>query len=107
MAYWTEHVLPSIQAIKLDADDLAAIEAPVLTIHGTRDRSAPYGGGRDWSRLLPNARLLTVEHAAHAPWIEAPGKVFGSIETFLNGAWPNGVTKVESLDPQSDLATQT
>lgn len=107
LTYWTEHVLPSIQAVKLGADDLAAITAPVLTIHGTRDRSAPYGGGRDWSRLLPNSRLLTVDHAAHAPWIEAPGKVFGSIETFFDGAWPNEATKVESLDPQSDLAAQT
>jgi pimeloyl-ACP methyl ester carboxylesterase len=41
-------------------------------------------------RLLPNARLPTVENAAHVPWIEAPGRVFGAIRTFLDGAWPEG-----------------
>ena len=104
--YWVNHLLPSIQAVRLGADDLANVATPVLTIHGTRDRSAPYGGGCDWSRLLPDARLLTVDHAAHAPWIEAPGKVFGSIDAFLNGVWPTEATKVESLDSLGDLATQ-
>ncbi len=90
--YWSESIFPSIQRLKLGAEELAAVTAPVLTIHGTKDRSAPYGGGRDWARMLPNARLLTVDDAGHAPWIEAPGKVFGAIETFLAGAWPRGVT---------------
>jgi hypothetical protein len=47
-----------------------------------------HGGGREWASTLPNARLLTVENAAHAPWIEAPDLVFGSMSTFLDGAWP-------------------
>jgi pimeloyl-ACP methyl ester carboxylesterase len=37
---------------------------------------------------LPDARLVTVENAAHAPWIEAPELAFASIQTFLDGAWP-------------------
>jgi pimeloyl-ACP methyl ester carboxylesterase len=49
--------------------------------------------------ILPNARLVTVENAAHVPWIEAPEKVFGSIETFLDGAWPEAAEVVKSLDP--------
>src|SRR5437667_10930358 len=39
-----------------------------LTVHGTKDRSSPYGGGREWALMLPNARLLTIENVAHAPW---------------------------------------
>ena len=52
--------------------------------------------------LLPNARLVTVENAAHAPWIEAPELVFGSIEKFLDGAWPPAARKVTSLDPADE-----
>ena len=49
--------------------------------------------------ILPNARLLTVEEAAHVPWIEAPEQVFGGIDTFLGGAWPDAAQRVESLIP--------
>jgi hypothetical protein len=49
--------------------------------------------------MLPDARLVTVQNAGHAPWVEAPEQVFASIETFLSGAWPELAEKVESLDP--------
>ena len=70
------------------ASDPAQLTMPV-TIHGTRDRQSPYGGGIDWVSSLPDARLLTVPNAAHVPWIEAPEKVFGAIQTFLAGRWPD------------------
>ena len=97
MTHWTQNILPSIQALRL-AGELSKVKAPVLTIHGRRDRQAPYGGGREWSMTLPDARLVTADNAAHVPWIEAPEKVFGAIETFLNGAWPESAEVVESLD---------
>ena len=40
---------------------MARVRAPVLTIHGTWDRNAPYAGGREWALTLPDARLITVE----------------------------------------------
>jgi hypothetical protein len=52
-----------------------------------------------WVLGLPKARLLSVENAAHVPWIEAQEKVFGGIETFLDGAWPDAAELVETLDP--------
>jgi len=99
MRPWLEDILPSIQKLELTPDDLAQAAAPVLTIHGTRDRSSPYGGARDWALRLPNARLVTVEGAAHGPWIEAPDVVFGSLDTFLDGGWPDWAEKVTPLDP--------
>ena len=99
MKYWTEVVLPSIRNLDLRAEGVARVAAPVLTIHGRRDRSAPYGGGRDWALLLPNARLLTVENAGHAPWIEAPETVFDAIRAFLDGGWPAAAERVVSLEP--------
>lgn len=68
----------------LTAADLEALALPVLTIHGTKDRNAPYGAGREWARSLPNARLLTVEGAAHQVWMDRP-EVLGQIREFLEG----------------------
>jgi pimeloyl-ACP methyl ester carboxylesterase len=77
----------------LTPEQLRRFVAPVLVIHGRKDRSAPYGGGRDWAAHLGNARLLTVADGAHAPWIEAP-QVLEAIDAFLVGAWPDGAEQV-------------
>ena len=89
--------MPSIQGLHFTPDDFEKVQSPVLTVHGTKDRSSPYGGGREWALMLPNARLLTIENVAHAPWIEAPEKVYGPVRTFLDGAWPEAAEKIESL----------
>jgi pimeloyl-ACP methyl ester carboxylesterase len=81
-------LMPALSSLTLRAADLAAVRGPVLTIHGRRDRSAPYAGGREWARLLPNARLVTIENAGHMPWVESPDEVLGAIETFLTGPEP-------------------
>jgi proline iminopeptidase len=99
MKYWIGSILPSIHRLHFTTAALAAVRTPMLIVHGVGDRSAPYGGGRDWALMLPNARLVTVDNAAHAPWIEHPDTVFGAIETFLDGAWPESAERVESLDP--------
>jgi len=101
MGHWLRNLLPSIQALQLTSAQIGEIVAPVLVIHGRRDRSAPYGGGRDWAGLLPNARLLTVDHAAHVPWIEAPDLVFSSIDTFLAGKWPDAARTVNLSDDEA------
>jgi pimeloyl-ACP methyl ester carboxylesterase len=88
MAYWTAHVEPSLRAAAPTDAQLARVTCPVLIVHGTADRSAPYEGGRAWARRLPNARLLTVAGVAHAPWIERPA-IIGELTRFLDGAWPD------------------
>ena len=95
-AYLSRYVFPSMQSLAVDAGTVSTVRAPVLTVHGRRDRSAPYGGACDWAGMLPDARLLTVEDAGHAPWIEAPDLVFDAIETFLGGRWPEAATRVIS-----------
>jgi pimeloyl-ACP methyl ester carboxylesterase len=82
LAYWTATVLPSIQALRLAPADLAALTAPVLVVHGRKDRSAPFGAALDWVARLPAARLLEVPDAAHAPWLEDPA-VLPEIAAFL------------------------
>lgn len=96
MRYWMESLLPSIQAFTPKAEALARIVAPVLLVHGRKDRSSPYGGARDWALRLPNARLLSVENAAHAPWIEAPDSLL-AIRSFLDGGWPAAAARIDAL----------
>jgi len=98
MRYWMGQLLPSLRALALSREALAAVRAPVLIVHGTRDRSAPYGGAREWAMLLPEARLVTAEGAGHAPWIEAPELVRSAIASFLDGEWPATAEQVGSLE---------
>jgi proline iminopeptidase len=91
----------SIQAVALTKADLAKISMPVLTVHGTKDRNAPYGGGREWAMRLPNARLLTVPNGAHQSFDEYPEIVIPAIDQFLKGSWPAAAEKVTALVPNS------
>ncbi|MGD2086444.1 MAG: alpha/beta hydrolase [Candidatus Aminicenantes bacterium] len=95
------NITPSIKQLKVSWEDIKKIPHPVLTIHGRKDRNAPYGSGREWAFYLPNARLLTIENAAHLPWIEAPEIVFEAIKTFLDGKWPKIAEVVKKIDPDS------
>jgi len=74
----------SIQQLNARFDDFKDVRQPVLVIHGTRDRNAAFGGGKQWAATLPNAQLLRVEGAAHVPWIEQPALVFTAINRFLS-----------------------
>jgi pimeloyl-ACP methyl ester carboxylesterase len=94
LGYWTQHVEPSLTRLPSSAAEVATVTCPVLVVHGTHDRSAPYAAGRAWAARLPNARLLTVPDVAHAPWIEAPGLVIPALHGFLDGAWPAAAERV-------------
>ncbi|HUO85347.1 MAG TPA: alpha/beta hydrolase [Thermoanaerobaculia bacterium] len=76
----------SLEQIDFALDDAGSLAVPLLVVHGTRDRHAPYAEGKHWAAAVPGARLLTVEGAAHLPWVDQPGRVFGSISAFLDGA---------------------
>jgi pimeloyl-ACP methyl ester carboxylesterase len=97
MQHYNAYIAPSMKALTFTPEQLANIGMPVLTIHGKMDRSAPYGGGREWTLRLPHARLLTIANAAHAPWVEAPDAVFEAIERFLQGDWPESARTPAAL----------
>jgi proline iminopeptidase len=82
LPYFMTVVQPSLAALKLGPDDFAAVTAAVLVVHGRKDRSAPFGAACDWVAALPNARLLEVPDAAHAPWLE-DASVLPAIQQFL------------------------
>lgn len=91
------HFLESMLHSVITPVDLADLELPVLTIHGTKDRNAPYGSGREWAASLPGARLSTMEGMAHAVHYEID--LTPTLETFFGGAWPAGV---ETVEPATD-----
>lgn len=84
----------SVQNIGLAMADFADLDLPVLVIHGDRDRNAPYGAGREWAQVLPDARLVTVTGAGHAAFAEQPELVVGAIEAFLAEREPPGAERV-------------
>jgi pimeloyl-[acyl-carrier protein] methyl ester esterase len=72
--------------ILLEADqraELAAISQPVLVLHGERDRVAPLGAGEHLSRSLPNAELIVIPGAAHAPFVTALPEVSAHLTRFF------------------------
>jgi len=93
-----ERHFASVQQSPFARERAAQIRQPVLVIHGTLDRNAAYGAGREWAMTLPDARLLTLEGSAHCPWVEEPERVVASISTFLGGDWPEGVERVTTLE---------
>jgi proline iminopeptidase len=93
------HFGGSVMKLDVPRERVAKLQQPVLTIHGTKDRNAPYGAGREWSYLLPNGRLLTVEGGAHQVFAEWPDMVRPAVDGFLRGEWPPLAEKV-TADPR-------
>jgi pimeloyl-ACP methyl ester carboxylesterase len=90
------------RAPELSWEQLAVITVPVLPIHGTQDRNAPYGGGREWATRLPHGELLTIPGAAHMAWLDAPDVVYPAREHFLTGEWPSGADPATRNQPTKD-----
>lgn len=76
-----------IQQRDFPRERFTALTLPVLTIHGTLDRNAAYGAGREWAQTFSDGRLITVPGGAHQVWLDDPA-VLGDIDTFLRGDWP-------------------
>lgn len=96
LAAWMRYVEPSLRSATPDAADLARVTCPVLLVHGERDRSAPLAASEAWAARLPDARLLRVPEAAHAPWLEAPAVVLPALRAFLDGDWPPDAVRVSA-----------
>lgn len=89
-----DRIFESVKNVALTKEALQKLSVNVLTIHGTFDRNAPYGSGREWAMTLPNARLVTIEGAGHESWADDPVTVFAAVRAFLRGDWPLGAEKV-------------
>lgn len=89
----------SIKKLDISPAAVRKLQQPVLTIHGKKDRNAPYGAGKEWASTLPNARLITLPTAAHNSWIDEP-MVVSMTDKFLAGQWPAEAVKPPTAPPQ-------
>jgi pimeloyl-ACP methyl ester carboxylesterase len=96
-----EHHFAAVQRLDVPVESVRRVRAPVLTIHGTWDRNAPYAAGREWALTLPDARLITVEGAAHQVTVDAPEIVIPAIDVFVGGRWPERAERITSLERAS------
>ena len=94
-----EHHFASVKDVNITVAQLQKLTMPVLTIHGTKDRNAPYGSGREWAASLPNAQLVTIEGAGHASWVDDPAAVLAAMRSFLRGEWPLSAEKLTPSRP--------
>ena len=64
--------------------DLGPITQPVTIIHGTADRVVPYENAAHLARILPQAKVVTLEGAGHLCWIEEADAVNSIILNSIN-----------------------
>ncbi|GAA2740692.1 alpha/beta fold hydrolase [Terrabacter aerolatus] len=60
------------------------LRAPVLLIHGTRDRLVPVSAARRAARLNPTWRTAYLDGMGHTPQLEAPEDVLGHLQPWLD-----------------------
>jgi pimeloyl-ACP methyl ester carboxylesterase len=66
-------------------DRMSAITVPALVIHGSGDRAITLDKAELLASEMPNAKLVVIEGAAHAPNLTHPDAVNAAIMTFLDG----------------------
>jgi pimeloyl-[acyl-carrier protein] methyl ester esterase len=70
-----------------DADlraKLVQIRQPTLVVAGARDKITPPQASHYLAQMLPNARMVEIEGAAHAPFLSHPQIVIEQLKSFLN-----------------------
>ncbi|MCX6463517.1 MAG: alpha/beta hydrolase [Pseudonocardiales bacterium] len=69
--------------------DLAALDLPVLVVHGDADASAPIDlTGRPTAKLLPRARFRLVDGAPHGLYVTAKDALNAELVAFARGEDP-------------------
>lgn len=62
---------------------IADIEAPILAIHGERDRVVPFDHGRRVADLAPDAELLPIGDAGHVALFTNMDEIRASVRAFM------------------------
>ena len=64
---------------------IRSIPQPALVIAGDRDTLAPAAASRCLASALPNASLVVIPGAAHAPFLSHPDAVIAALDAFTDG----------------------
>jgi len=76
---------------------LEQIRAPTLLLWGTRDAMIPFANAADYTRHIPQARLVPIEGLGHVPFEETPDAALVPVRRFLD----------ENRDTSRDATSQT
>ncbi|MFD4642523.1 alpha/beta fold hydrolase [Lentzea sp. NPDC058436] len=68
------------------AQHLAALDIPVLLLHGRHDRTFPVGLVEPTLGLIPRARAVVLEEAGHMLHVDDPEGYLCAVREFLDGA---------------------
>lgn len=74
-------------AILRDVDqrsEVVGIAQPTLVIAGQRDKLTPPEASYYLAQVMPNARVVEIEGAAHAPFLSHPDIFIEQVKSFLN-----------------------
>lgn len=91
-------VLPNIIQSLGDWDfrsNLSKVEVPFLTIHGSYD-AIPIESAKEWSKYLPQGKILIINDAGHLPWLEKQESFYKAVDIFLSGNWPASAIKINN-----------
>ena len=82
---WTIQSFRSNRSIVAEAveDQLATITIPTLVVWGRYDQLVPIADGEGYAAGIPNAKLIVIPDAGHAPMIETPAAFIEAVEGFL------------------------
>lgn len=64
-------------------EKMPAIDRPMLLIHGSADTICPPGAARYLAERLPDARLVMLDGAGHAPFLSRPDEFNAILRKFL------------------------
>jgi pimeloyl-[acyl-carrier protein] methyl ester esterase len=64
---------------------LPAVATPALVVAGDRDALVPLQATRELAAALPAASHVTIEGAAHAPFLSHPAAFLGAVRPFIDG----------------------
>jgi pimeloyl-ACP methyl ester carboxylesterase len=64
--------------------DLARVHVPTLLVWGERDPLVPAELAEEWTRALPDVRLVVLARAGHVPMFDAPADLGDAIRMFLD-----------------------
>jgi pimeloyl-ACP methyl ester carboxylesterase len=72
------------QTVLVDPEPLLrSIKAPVLLLWGEKDAMIPFSNAADYTRNLPNSRLVSFPALGHVPHEEAPVESLAPVRAFL------------------------
>jgi pimeloyl-ACP methyl ester carboxylesterase len=84
VSLWREGTLNDIEQVYAMNPTLATqVTVPTLLVHGTHDTAATYAAAQVAAKMIPNARLMTIEGGSHLVMATHIAEIRAEIESFI------------------------